>query len=79
MDRRGIASLVAAEPLLRWRRDSERSCLLIFSVLAASLAAMRPSVFERARPKGISVAAYCARSVAPIESKLGTWSRLLAG
>ena len=46
---------------------------------AASLAAVRLSMCQRARPKGIIGAADSARSVASIEMKLGTELHLLAG
>ena len=51
---------------------------MALSIFAASLAAIRQSVYERARPKGISGAVDSARSVAPIEMKLGTELHLLA-
>ena len=83
---------VAHLPFAFFQSDGDKKC--IFSdfamwtlnisaafryAFAASLAAVRQSVCERARPKGIGSAADSARSVAPIEMKLGTELHLLAG
>ena len=63
--------------LLRANHCSD--CAKIWRKFAESLAAVRHSVCKRALPKGIIGAADSARSVAPIEMKLGTELHLLAG
>ena len=76
LQRLDFALLVAAKLLAQFCRNLECRWLVVFSVNAASFAAIGGSVSKCARPKGISGAADGALIVTPMRSGFGRELRL---